>query len=84
MKNWTFKQFLRCRVGQLHNWNIEQFYTLSVDHLERWTVTGLPADLLGTLFWQGVDLVISLGGQLRTLLFLWILGEREIRGWQEG
>ena len=34
--------------------------------------------------WQVLNLVISGGGQFRTLLFLCILGHREIRGWHEG
>ena len=33
------------------------------------TVAGLSTDVLGTIFWQGVDLVISWGGQFRSLFF---------------
>ena len=45
------------------------------------TRVGDSAIFLG---WQVLDLVISEGGQFRTLFFFWILAHREILGWQEG
>ena len=48
----------------------------------------LNSPQLGTLpffgGWQVLNLVISEGGQFRTLVFFWILAHREIWGWQAG